>query len=201
MTTLEGENSKLIVHALWTAAKGIDFHSIDDDTIIAHLPFHGSKVKCDNGFEQDIVHSFDIGALRLILGCGCKIVIRSRVIARSHRMVCDVRTDHIKIEKVVPIQMSLVHGDWVPHQSGVMLETKYTSRDVYSFSILSRERESSELYLEFGVAMEMLCNAINAGLAGLGRRGRMRHNNNRNAVMSSFDTVVVDHHYWVYESS
>jgi hypothetical protein len=134
MTTLEGGNSQEIDRACSLDCREGDrlsFTQIDDDTIIiAHLPFRGSKVKCDNGFEQDIVHSFDIGALRVILGCGCKIVIRSRVIARSHRMVCDVRTDHIKIEHVVPIQMSLVHGDWVPHQSGVMLETKYTSRDV-----------------------------------------------------------------------
>jgi hypothetical protein len=26
--------------------------------------------------------------------------------------------------------MSLVHGDWAPHQSGVMLDTRYTSRYV-----------------------------------------------------------------------
>jgi hypothetical protein len=134
MTTLEGGNSQEIDRACPLECREgnrLSFTQIDDDTIIiAHLPFQGSKVKCDDGYEQDIIHSFDIGALRVILGCGCKITVRSRVIARSHRMVCDISSEHIKIEHVVPIQMSLVHGDWVPHQSGVMLETKYTSRDV-----------------------------------------------------------------------
>jgi hypothetical protein len=75
MTTLERGNSQETDQAC----------PLDDTTIIAHLPFQGSKVKCDDGFEEEILHNFDVGAL----GSGCKIMLRSRVIASSHRMVCD----------------------------------------------------------------------------------------------------------------
>jgi hypothetical protein len=79
MTTLERGNSQEIDRA----------SKLDDTIIIAHHPFQGSKVKCDDGFEEEILHNSDVGVLRVFLGSGCRITLHSRVIASSHRMVCE----------------------------------------------------------------------------------------------------------------
>jgi uncharacterized Tic20 family protein len=133
-TIVGGGNTQQIDNACpLTCHEGsrVSFTQINEDIlVVSHLPFNGSKVVCDDGYVQEIHHDFDVGALRMTFGCGCKLMINNRVLARSHRMLCTENAAPLNIQHVVPVQMSIAHKDWVPYRNGRLQDGIYTTDDI-----------------------------------------------------------------------
>jgi len=103
---------------------------VDEDTVIvAHLPKKFASVKCDSGFKSDINHDVDIGALRFLLGCGCSLWYKNKLVAKSHRKVCKASDQPFLIEHLVPIQISELE-DRIPNINRAVIGIKFNNQDI-----------------------------------------------------------------------
>jgi len=109
----------------------ISFTQVDLDTVVfAHLPFVGAQVICEDGERTDIIHNYNLGAIRIRFKCGCKLWLNGKVIAKSSRLVCDKSIKEVTIEHIIPTIMSLHHNKYVPFINGKLQENKYSNQEV-----------------------------------------------------------------------
>ncbi|CAL8133305.1 unnamed protein product [Orchesella dallaii] len=88
MTALDGQNRGQILNSCELVS--ISYTQVKQDSIsLADLAQTESKVKGGSNFVNATLN-FQVGALKVTLGCGCQLELKSRVIAKSQRVVLSV---------------------------------------------------------------------------------------------------------------
>jgi len=97
-----------------------------DELIFAHLPKSGVSISCDDK-KYSITHDVDIGAIRLLLPCGCQVMHDGVLLARSQQKICNSLSKPL-LEILLPVQLTNLH-DWIPDIGNAFRGMRFGSVD------------------------------------------------------------------------